>query len=158
MFQQHHADLIGPFTENLVISTEKFICKMCGVPEVDTCNKARIKLHCIGRAQETLPTISSDAAKFHIMRAHYQASVWNQAHLPYPDLPAVTEMGWMHLDGQLVPRLLSLPPIPNACVKITLCDCRKRCLSQRCSCRKCVEACNCRKLGNNCRNTHDDRQ
>ena len=44
VFQQHHTDLIGlgkgPFTENIAISTEKFICKMYGVPEVDTCNKA----------------------------------------------------------------------------------------------------------------------
>ena len=71
---------------------------------------SRLKLFCIGRAHETLPP-TSDAAKFHIMRAHYQASVWNQAHLPYPDLPPVTEMGWMHLGGQLVQWLLSLPPI-----------------------------------------------
>jgi len=50
----------GPFAENLVTctSTEKFICKMYGVPEVDTCNKARVKLFCIGRAHETLPPTS----------------------------------------------------------------------------------------------------
>uniref|UniRef100_UPI00358E4F58 protocadherin-15 n=1 Tax=Myxine glutinosa TaxID=7769 RepID=UPI00358E4F58 len=104
VFQQHHTDLIGlgkgPLTEKIATSTEKFICKIYGVPEVDTCNKARVKLFCIGRAQETLPP-TSDAAKFHIMRSHYQASVWNQAHSPYPDLPPVTEMGWMHLDVQV---------------------------------------------------------
>ena len=37
VFRQHHADPIGlgkgTFTENLVISTEKFIFKMSGVPE-----------------------------------------------------------------------------------------------------------------------------
>ena len=104
-------------------------------PYIDTCNKARVKLFCIGRTQETLPT-TSDAAKFHIMRSHYQASVWKQAHSPYPDLSPVTEMGWMHLDSRLVPRLLSLPPIPKACREITSCGCTKGCLSQRCSCRK----------------------
>ena len=67
-----------------------------------------------------------------IMRSYYQASVWNQAHSLYPDLPPVTEMGWMHLDGRLVPRILSLPPIPKACREITSCGCTKRCLSQRC--------------------------
>ena len=82
---------------------------MYSVPEVDTRNKARVKLFCIGRTQETLPP-TSDAATFHIMRSHYLASVWNQAHSPYP----VTEMGWMHLDGRLVPRLLSLLPIPES--------------------------------------------
>ena len=46
------------------------------------------------RTQETLST-TSDAAKFHIMRSHYQASVWNQAQSLYPDLLPVTEMGWI---------------------------------------------------------------
>ena len=103
----HHTDLIGlgkgSLTENIVTSTDKLICKICGVSEVDTCNKARVKLYCIGRTQETLPP-TADAAKFHIMRSHYQASVWNQAHSPYPDLPPVTEMGWMHQEGQLLLR------------------------------------------------------
>ena len=51
-------------------------------------------------------------------------------------LPPVTEMGWMHLDGRLVPRLLSLSPIPKVCREITSCGCTKGCLSQRCSCWK----------------------
>ena len=96
------------------------------------------------------------------MRSHYQASVWNQAHSPYPDLPQVTEMGWMHMDGRLVPRLLSLPPIPKAYREIPSCGCMKGCLSQRSNCRKirmeCIEAFNCRKPGDNCRNTHDDQE
>ena len=41
--------------ENTATATEKFICKIYGVSEVDTCNKARVKLICIGRTQETLP-------------------------------------------------------------------------------------------------------
>ena len=130
------------------------------MPEVDTCNKARVKLFRIGRTQETLPP-TSDTAKFHIMRSHYQASVWNQAHSPYPDLPPVTEMRWMHLDGRLVTRLLSLLPIPKACREITSCGCTKGCLSQHCSCRKiciCIEACNCTKLGDNRLNTRDDQE
>ena len=71
--KQYHTDLIGlgkgSITENIAKSTEKFICKIYGVPEVDTCNKARVKLFCIGGTQETLPT-TSDAAKFHIVRSH----------------------------------------------------------------------------------------
>ena len=134
VFKQHHTDLIGigkgSLAENIATSTEKLICKIYGVPEVDTCNKARVNWFCMGRTQETLPP-TSDAAKFHIMRSHHQASVWNQAHSPYPDLPTVTEMGWM-----LAPRLLSLPPIPKACSEITSCGCTKGCLSQRCSYQK----------------------
>ena len=71
VFKQHHTDLTGlgkgPLTEDLVTSTERFICKIYGVPEVDTCNKARVKLLCKGRPQETLPP-TSDAVRFHIMR------------------------------------------------------------------------------------------
>ena len=162
VFKQHHTDLVGlgkgSLTVHIATSTDKFICKIYGVPVVDTCNKPRVKLFCIGRTQETLPP-TSDAAKFHTMRSHYQASVWNQAHSPYPDLPPVTEMGWMHLDGRLLPRLLSLPPIPKVRREITSCGCTKGCLSQRCSCRTIrMESCNCRKLGDNCRNSHDDQE
>ena len=74
VFKQHHTDLMGlgngSLTKNIATSTEKFICKICGVPAVDRCNKARVKLFCIGRTQKTLPP-TSDAAKFHIMHSHY---------------------------------------------------------------------------------------
>ena len=126
------------------------------MPKVDTCNRARVKLFCIGCAHETLPP-TSDATQFHIMRAHCQASVWNQAHLlPWPDLLHVTEMGWMHL----VPRLLSLPPIPKSCRKITSCGCTNGCHTQRCSCRKirkeCIEMCACKRRDDVYRNIHDE--
>ena len=133
---QHHTYLIGlgkgSLTENIATSTEKFICWIYSVLEVDTCNKARVKLFCIGGAQETLPP-TADAAKCHIMRSHYQTCVWNKAHSLNPDLPPVTYMGWMHLDGRLLmPGLLSLPPIPKACREITSFGCTNGCLSQRC--------------------------
>ena len=64
----------GSLTENIATSTDKFICKIYGVPDVDTCNKARVKLFCVGRTQDTLP-LTSDAAKFHIIRSHYQTNV-----------------------------------------------------------------------------------
>ena len=78
VFKQHHTDLIshgkGSLTENIATSTEKFICRIYGVPEVDTCNKARVKLFCIGRTQETLPP-TSDAAKFHIKLTRFAPRV-----------------------------------------------------------------------------------
>lgn len=40
VFQQHHNDLTclgkGPLTESIAISTEKFVCNIYRVPEVDT--------------------------------------------------------------------------------------------------------------------------
>ena len=116
VFQRNHNDLSnlgkGPITKDTILSAEKFICRLYRVPDADTCDKARVKLFCIGRAQEALPP-TSDAAKFHIRRAHYQASISNQANSPIPVLPLVTDMGWVRVDGQLVPYLLSLPPIPR---------------------------------------------
>ena len=53
----------------------------------------------------------------------------------HPDLSPVDEIGWMHKEGQLVPLLLSLPPMPKACREFTSCGCTKGCLSQCCSCR-----------------------
>ena len=164
VFQRNHNDLSnlgkGPITEDTILLAEKFICRLYRVPDADTCDKAPVKLFCIGRAQEALPP-TSDAAKFHIRRAHYQASIWNQANSPIPALPLVTDMGWVRVDGQLVPFLLSLPPIPKACSEIMSCGCTKGCLSKLCSCRKmslpCIETCKCRKHGNQeCRNSQNE--
>ena len=163
VFQHHHRNLShlgkGHITEDIIKSAEKFICQLYGVPETDMCDEARVKLFCIGQAQEALPP-TSDATRFHIKRSHYQASVWMQAHVPSPVLPTVTDMGWDRKDGQLVPRLLCLPPIPKACSEIMSCGCTKGCLSRLCSCRKmslpCIEACKCHKHGAECRNILPD--
>ena len=164
VFQQHHnylADLgKGQFSEDTAKSAEKFICTIYGLPDVDTCDEARVKLFCMGQAQEKLPP-TSDAAQLHIRRAHYQACVWNQANCPSPILPVVTDMGWTRTDDHLVPHLLSLPPIPRACSEIMSCGCTKGCLSKLCSCRKmrlpCIEGCKCHKRGDECRNITQDR-
>ena len=121
-------------------------------------NVSLILMLCICRAQETL--LRHLMPKFHIFRSHYQASIWNQTHLQHPDLPPVTGMGGMNLEGQLMPRLLSLPPIPNACKAITCCGCTRGCINQLCRCRKnrmdCIEACYYRKLGVSCLNIRGD--
>ena len=57
-------------------------------------------------------------------------------YVPSPVLPTVPDMCWVCKDGQLVPRLLSLPSIPKACSEIMSCGCTKGCLSRLCSCRK----------------------
>ena len=97
VFQHHHSNVShlgkGHITEDITKSAEKFICQLHGVPEADLCDEARVKLFCIGRAQEALPP-TSEATRFHIMRSHYQASGWIQANVPSPVLPTVTDMGW----------------------------------------------------------------
>jgi len=163
VFQLNHSNLSqlgkGNLTEDISKSAEKFICHLYGVPEAQTCDEARVKLFCRGRPQESLPP-TSDAAQFHIMRSHYQASVWINAHTPCPILPEVTDMGWERKDGHLSPKLTSLPPIPKACSEIIACGCSKDCLSKLCSCRKmhlpCIETCKCHVHGDECRNTVSD--
>ena len=65
VFTEHH-DLLdilgkGEITDDVIKSSKVFICKAYGVPDVDSCNEAQVKLFCMGRSQETLPLIS-DAA------------------------------------------------------------------------------------------------
>ena len=55
-------------------------------------NEARVILCNKSRSPESLPP-TSDALQFHI-RAHYQAAVWRQAYLAYPDIPNTEAMGW----------------------------------------------------------------
>ena len=59
VFQYHHSNLShlgkGHITEDITKSAEKFICQLYEAPEADTYDEARVKLFCIGRAQEALP-------------------------------------------------------------------------------------------------------
>ena len=98
--------------------------------------EARVKLFCVGQAQEKLLR-TSDAAQLHIRWAHYQSRVWNQANCSSPILSGVTDMGWKRTDSHLVPHLLSLPPITRACSEIMSRGFTKGCLS--CKTEKSIE-------------------
>ena len=136
----------GELTEEVVRDAEKFVCKVYNVSEVNSCNEARVVLFCKCKTQDELPP-TTDALHFHIQRAHYQSMIWRQASEPNPPLPSPTTMGWRMENGQLVPILTSLAPIPDACQEIVSCGCTKGCISQRCTCKKsklmCSGACRC---------------
>ena len=139
-FQTHNQLLTdlgtGDITEGIINDAEKFICRLYKVPDdVDTCDKARVILFSKGCPQETLPP-TSDAVRLHIRGAHYHSSIWEQATIATPVLPQVTDMGWKYIDGNLVPKLMTLTPIPKACREIITCGCTKGCASRNCSCRK----------------------
>ena len=135
-----------------------FICMMYSVSDVNKCDDARVKLFCKCKSQDALPP-TSDAIKFHIMRAHYQSLVWMQATKPHAILPSPATMGWREEDGQLVPQLISLAPIPESCADIVTCGCTKGCKSQSCTCRKgkltCTGACKCAGSDISCMNRQD---
>lgn len=163
VFQIHNTLLTGlstcNITEGTINKAENFICRLYRVPDnVETCDQARVILFSKGCPQETLPP-TSDAVRQHIRRAHYQATIWEQATVATPVLPPVIDMEWQYLDGNLVPKLMTITPIPKACREIITCNCQKGCSSGNCSCRKsklaCTGGCACTYNSQQCRNIHD---
>ena len=135
----------GEISQDIIDKAETFVCKMYGV-EASSTNYCRSVLFRRCLAPDTLPP-TSDALQFHIQRAHFQSLVWRQAHLPKPILPSTEGHGWLCKDGQLVPQLMSLTPVPQSCLEVISCGCRKGCISSRCKCRiaklLCTGACKC---------------
>jgi hypothetical protein len=95
VFQQHHQLLAnlgkGQLTDDTSKKAELFVCKLY-ISNCETADGARTIMFRKATAPENLPP-SSDALSFHIKRAHYQASVWQQAH-EKPNLPPIESMGW----------------------------------------------------------------
>ena len=73
-----------------------------------------------------------------------------------PTLPLPETIGWTKSDdGKLVPKLMTLAPVPESCTEMITCGCKSGCSLNRCSCRNvrlsCIGACKCRSTGDlNC--------
>lgn len=150
VFKEHHQLLInlglGELREEIIRSSETFVCRLYGVQKTDSVDAARHILFAkSGKPEAMSPT--SDALRFHLMRVHYQTMVWRNAHCPIPELPAPVDMGWKRGDSGLQPILMSLSPIPESCLEIISCACQKQCKTRRCKCRKaglpCTAMCAC---------------
>ena len=139
--------------EATMMSAEKFICHLYNAPDAESCNEARTTLFSRCRSPEALPP-TTDAAQWHIRRAHYQTMVWKQAHVTCPRLPPPNNMGWTHNNGSLVPKLMTLPPVPDSCKEMLCCSCKTGCTTKRCGCRNadlpCTGACKCRSNADCC--------
>ena len=162
----HHQKLLeslgdGNLDDTTVKSVEKFISRVYNAANAEGCNEARSALFSRCRSPEALPP-TSDAARWHIARAHFQAMVWRQAHETNPTLPLPETMGWTKSDdGKLVPKLMTLAPVPESCTEMITCGCRSGCSTNRCSCWNvrlpCTGACKCRSTGDlNCTNDVDE--
>ncbi|CAH3188967.1 unnamed protein product [Porites lobata] len=158
----HHQKLLeslgdGNLDDTTVKSVEKFISRVYAAANAEGCNEARAALFSRCRSPEALPP-TSDAARWHIARAHFQAMVWRQAHETNPTLPLPETMGWTKPDdGKLVPKLMTLAPVPESCTEMITCGCKSGCSTNRCSCRNvrlpCTGACKSRSTGDlNCTN------
>jgi len=95
---------------------------------------------------EVLPP-TSDALKFHISRAHYQALIWKMAYIPKPMIMAPDQYGWKEAQNSVIPVLPSPNTIPQECLELVSCQCQKGCRTMRCMCRKaklqCTAVCKC---------------
>ena len=114
--KQHHELLKdlgkGNLTKETIAETEKCVCRLYNIQDVTTVGKARSQLFMKSHAPESLPP-TSDALSFHIMQSHYQATVWRQVHVNYPDMPPPQDIGWKEQDGKIPPVLMSLPKFPK---------------------------------------------
>ena len=83
IFKKHHQLLhnlgTGELTEETIQSSETFVCRIYDVHNTDSIDAARHLLFSKSAKPEAMcPT--SDALRFHLMRVHYQAMIWNNAH------------------------------------------------------------------------------
>ena len=150
IFKEHHGLLknlgIGELTDDTIQSSETCVCRIYNVHRTDSIDAARHLLFSkTGKPAAMTPT--SDVLRFHLKRVHYQSMIWRNAHCPTPELPAPSEMGWRLVDSELQPVLMTLSPIPNSCLEMVTCSCRKQCKTRRCKCQKsglrCTSMCAC---------------
>lgn len=145
----------GLVTSTLTTKVEQFVVKLYSAKDQCSVNELRCKLFYTKPAEKLPPT--QDALVQHTHRAHYQTMVWRSALLPKPDLPAPTDHGWVEDGDCLKPVLTTLTAVPEACVELVTCRCKKKCGSASCSCRKkklpCTHACACNR--DDCQNIHN---
>ena len=150
VFEEHHKLLsnlgIGNLTDETIKSAEAFVCRIYNVHKTDSIDKARHILFSKTGKPEAMPP-TSDALHLHLRRVHYQAMVWLNAHCAVPALPPPVQMGWRRGDLGLEPILMSQNPIPESCLEIISCKCKKQCKTLGCKCRqselRCMSVCGC---------------
>ena len=145
----------------LFAAIESFVCKLY-LPNTELLNVADVRWWLFKKKQaqsEGLPPTQA-ALRNAILRAHYQAMIWNNDIIANPDLPEPLECGWNLVDGRYKPVMTTLPPAPQAVIDLVKCSCAKtRCSSNRCKCRRnglnCTDLCSCSEDSESCDNSED---
>ena len=91
-----------------------------------------------GLSLQSLPP-TDDAWRYHVLRAHYQTSVWKKAHLANPILPEVRKCG-LEIKGD------DYQPI----FARTFIDLKKYSGFKKCQCKNCSRSCGCIRDGRKC--------
>ena len=138
-FRQHISEFTNDdcLQDKISSSGEKLIIMLYGGKGTDNLDDLRYitfqkKLSSSTKAilPEHLPP-TSDAARFHSLRAYYQVQTWKGKTLP------VDEWGFVRRGKYLLPKLMSKLPAPSNLMKLIKCNCSTGCnLKGRCSCRK----------------------
>ena len=160
----HALTLLGTddqLPESGFAAIEAFVCKLY-LPTEDLSSVADVRWWLFKKKQaqsEGLPPTQA-ALRPAIMRAHYQAIIWNSDIIANPTLPDPTEFGFDLVDGHYKPVMTSLPPAPQAVLDLVKCSCKKtRCTTNRCKCRKnglnCTDLCSCCEDCESCDNSAD---
>ena len=150
----HLLDGIG--RDGPVKDAEEFICRLYGAPDpLGGLNKCRVDLFEKGSKDlEKLPP-TSDAFRLHVARCNYQAKVWLMANVGLPEIPSPTDSGgWISCEDRLQIIWSTIPSIPQSCISLISCGCKKKCRTANCKCYKnnqqCTPLCGCD--ANECKN------
>ena len=136
--------------ENLLPACEEFVCALYGKPQASHVNTLRYQLFCASTScsPEKLPP-SRDALAQHVLRANYQALIWQSALSGQPDIPGPVGHGWeKDHDGSIMICWMKQYIAPRDILRIVSCRCKTgKCESLRCVCRKeslaCTDICGC---------------
>ena len=136
---------------NVASGCERFLCRLFSTKrdlQANTAGKLRWKCFTSqpGGIDKIPPT--SGAWYQHILRAHMQAYIWNQALVENPNIPDPFKLGWScDADNIPIPVLSEMAIAPESVVELVRCGCGISKCSRRCSCRRhnltCTESCAC---------------
>lgn len=130
-----------------ISALERFVILMYDrTSDTEEINEARKQLFTRkSRTLENLPPTLA-APEQHIKRVCYQSNCWNQALIPYSDLPSPADWGWKKDQTGWQPVWTTLPEASRSCSELIRCGCKKGCTG-RCKCfkvaLKCTALCFC---------------
>ncbi|KAJ8387994.1 hypothetical protein AAFF_G00147850 [Aldrovandia affinis] len=139
-------------TENLSPDTkrgnEAFVCQLYK-PGTTLVDVGDLRWRLFNKKQLEAQKLPPTRGALHeaIARAHFQAMVWDQDHVPNPQLPPPLEYGWEAEGGRLVPVATRYAPAPATITHLIKCGFKKTYCMSHCSCRSqnlnCSEMCLC---------------
>ena len=133
--------------ETLFTELEAFTCSIYGSKAIKDVNELRYAIFCTKKGDiesHQLPPCQ-DSLRNHIRRSNYQSLIWNRCPLPHQRIAALEQHGWEY-DGEVVSvKWMNGPPAPDAVLAFLSCDCKKKCVQEKCCCMqnglRCTDLC-----------------